>query len=462
MQAKQNKIQYIMLQIPTEIIQDICHYLNPDRLHMLARHSAQTRYIVNGMDRGRYIEKWLDLENKTNKYVYKLSKKYDKEYYKQYGTKYGVGYDVIDDMKYKMGYGMVCDMICILDNYWYFKLECGDDTFDILKYGLERIDFMYKQKYKSKNTARYKYLHIRFRSNISVFRYGIFRALHNVHSLDLSCQDIRDVSGLGGVYNLDISYCNRVKDISMLGGVHTLNIFDCPYIEDISMLDSVYKLKVLSYPMIYDVSALGNLHTINLSGGYNIKDVSTLGNVHNLNLSFCIALTDAYICMLANVYKLDITMTKITDKCIPMLSNVNTLSLSTCNKFTDVSTLGAIKNLYMPHTNIEDVSALGGVDRLYLSYCQKIRTDVGILGSVSELSLQGCEWVTDVNKLQNVHTLILIKCKNLTIDGISKCTNVNTLDIRGCENIANIDTYLQLFKNVVNFKHGKFLIKNYC
>jgi hypothetical protein len=35
------------------------------------------------------------------------------------------------------------------------------------------------------------------------------------------CQNIIDVSGLGGVHNLDLSYCENVNDVSGLAGVHT-------------------------------------------------------------------------------------------------------------------------------------------------------------------------------------------------------------------------------------------------
>src|SRR3989339_1234163 len=46
-------------------------------------------------------------------------------------------------------------------------------------------------------------------------------ALGGVHTLRLSCTDIRDVSALGKVYSLNLSDCNSITDVSALGGVHT-------------------------------------------------------------------------------------------------------------------------------------------------------------------------------------------------------------------------------------------------
>ena len=47
--------------------------------------------------------------------------------------------------------------------------------------------------------------------------------LSNVYMLDLSYTDISDVSMLGGVYALDLSWCSNVIDVSALGKVHTVN-----------------------------------------------------------------------------------------------------------------------------------------------------------------------------------------------------------------------------------------------
>jgi len=74
-----------------------------------------------------------------------------------------------------------------------------------------------------------------------------------VHTLDLSCTEVVDVSALGNVHTLDLSSTN-VEDVSALGNVHTLN---------------------LSYTNVVDISALGNVHTLNVSNT-NVEDISAL------------------------------------------------------------------------------------------------------------------------------------------------------------------------------------------
>ena len=71
-------------------------------------------------------------------------------------------------------------------------------------------------------------------------------------SLNLVCCSIRDVSTLGNVHTLNLSYCKAISDVSALGNVHRLNLRDCNAISDIS--------------------ALGNVHTLNLSGCSAIND----------------------------------------------------------------------------------------------------------------------------------------------------------------------------------------------
>ncbi len=49
--------------------------------------------------------------------------------------------------------------------------------------------------------------------------------------LDLSDSDIEDVSMLGHLRTLNLSFCKNVSDVSALGNVHTLDL-SCTYITD--------------------------------------------------------------------------------------------------------------------------------------------------------------------------------------------------------------------------------------
>ena len=52
--------------------------------------------------------------------------------------------------------------------------------------------------------------------------------LGGVHTLHLSwCRNLRDVSALGGVHTLDLYWCENLRDVSALGGVHTLVLSEC-------------------------------------------------------------------------------------------------------------------------------------------------------------------------------------------------------------------------------------------
>ena len=93
--------------------------------------------------------------------------------------------------------------------------------------------------------------------------------------LTLSQKDSEDVSILGNVYSLGLSYCTGIIDVSALGNVHTLDLGGCTGIRDVSALGNVHTLNLYGCTGIIDVSALGNVHTLNLSGCTGITDVST-------------------------------------------------------------------------------------------------------------------------------------------------------------------------------------------
>jgi hypothetical protein len=103
------------------------------------------------------------------------------------------------------------------------------------------------------------------------FRNKCLSLINNASSqlnLNLSGRvQLTDVSALGHVPTLDLSYCDQLRDVSALGHAHTLNLRGCG--------------------QITDVSALGYVHTLNMSGCRQLRDVSALGHVHASDLSEC-------------------------------------------------------------------------------------------------------------------------------------------------------------------------------
>ena len=70
--------------------------------------------------------------------------------------------------------------------------------------------------------------------------------LGNVHTLYLSwCDGITDVSKLGGVTTLDLSFCRGITDVSKLGGVNTLDLRECDRrLKGVSKLTNVKNLLI--------------------------------------------------------------------------------------------------------------------------------------------------------------------------------------------------------------------------
>ena len=77
--------------------------------------------------------------------------------------------------------------------------------------------------------------------------------------------------------SLDLSYCDNVSDVSALGGVHTLDLRCCDNVTDVSALGKVHTLNLSCCDNVSDVSALGKVHTLDLRCCDNVSDVSALG-----------------------------------------------------------------------------------------------------------------------------------------------------------------------------------------
>lgn len=105
--------------------------------------------------------------------------------------------------------------------------------------------------------------------------------LGNVVKLNLSfCDGLKDVSFLGNVYDLNLSYCMNLVEVWALGNVHTLNLRNCPSIQDVSALINVHTLDLCNCNGIKDISDLVNVHILKLSRGMNVIGANKLGNAN--------------------------------------------------------------------------------------------------------------------------------------------------------------------------------------
>jgi hypothetical protein len=155
------------------------------------------------------------------------------------------------------------------------------------------------------------------------------RAGGKVMKLNLSfCQKVRDVSMLGGVRELYLSACRGITSgFECLGGVHSLDLSWCTQLRD------------------EDITNLGTVSVLNLSYCPNITNVSHLGGVRELKLISCTGITSGFEC-LGGVHSLDLSRcTQLRDEDITNLGTVSVLNLSYCPNITNVSHLGGVREL---------------------------------------------------------------------------------------------------------------------
>lgn len=337
--------------IPTDVTLDILNYLNPNRLHMLASYSYMARWVVNGMDRGKYIVNWL---SSCGWYVYK----------------YNVGlYNIkqmIDD---------------VLKNYWYFKLDFDNDTYPILIKSIGAID------------KKYLYLDL---SDTNITDIEI-KELYNVHILDLRrCYNITDIGicngALSKVHTLCVSYCNNITDIGINSG----------------MLSNVHSLDLSCNNNITDISALGNVHTLNLTWCNNVTTIGNIFNVYILILDICDKLKDLTILSnLHTLYGMDLRNLAIQKENMNILANIHTLEIS-CSIPRDFIMGG--KGLVNVHTlnlraftNIKQIVGTGNIHTLKLPGGWDIKKlDQIATANLHVLDISECD-ITNINMLMLDH-----------------------------------------------------------
>ena len=169
---------------------------------------------------------------------------------------------------------------------------------------------------------------------------------NKVYHMSLCNNLLQDVSQLGSIKSLCVSYCAELRDVSALRHVHKLTL-DVSNVRDFSMLGTVHTLVLDCCPFLYDVSPLWSVHSLTLANCSNVRDVSPLCKVHKLSLIDCCGISD----FLA-------------------LSGAHSLTIFACDNITDVSTLGGVNSLVIQYCpNIRDISMLSNVPNLTVKCC---------------------------------------------------------------------------------------------
>ena len=258
----------------------------------------------------------------------------------------------------------------------------------------------------------------------------------NLWRLDLSDNEIADVSALGSLESLQVLDLagNEIADVSALGSLASLTglWLERNEIADVSALGSLVSLSqlVLSANEIADVSALGSLVSLSqlVLSANAIADVSALG-------------------ALASLQVLDLAGNEIADvSALGALASLQVLDLAG-NEIADVSALGALASLQvldLAGNEIADVSALGSLRELQvLDLSGNVIADVSALGSIGSslgrLDLSGNE-IADVSALGSLPTLQVLDLSGNEIADVSALGSLRwlvELDLSGNE-IADV------------------------
>ena len=219
------------------------------------------------------------------------------------------------------------------------------------------------------------------------------------------------------IISLDLSHTlYEALDENILGPyLEILLLPRCKQLKYVSNLGYVKELNLLSCPKVRDVSGLGKVHKLTLGGGYdnpvNLEGVEALCNVHDLIIVIC----------------------TITD--LSPFSNINTLTLTNCPNVTDVSALSNVSKLTLTNFPlVTDISALNTVKDLNIWFFPLI-TDISALSTVPKLKFGGCTGITDVSALHTVQDLSLQQLHNIT--DVSMLSSVPKLEIKDCNGITN-------------------------
>lgn len=138
------------------------------------------------------------------------------------------------------------------------------------------------------------------------------------------------------------------------------------------------------------------------------------------------------------------------------LTNLEELSMISCDKLTDISALSNLVNLQelaIGAENLTDISAisnLANLQRLDISYCEKL-TDISALGNLANLQklrIDGCKKLTDISALSNLANLQELSigdCDELTdISTLSNFAGIQSVYLRDCENLTDVSVLEQL------------------
>ena len=100
--------------------------------------------------------------------------------------------------------------------------------------------------------------------------------------------------------------------------VHALSLIRCPKVIDLSLFSNLNTLTLFGCNAS-SLSSLSNLHTVSLSSCPGVEDLSPLARVHTLTVFFCVNVSN--VSPVSSVHTLILSLCPVSD--VSMLSNTN-------------------------------------------------------------------------------------------------------------------------------------------
>ena len=164
---------------------------------------------------------------------------------------------------------------------------------------------------------------------------SLFNSLTNVYYLDLSNNDISDLSAFynNSVYELDLSGNKNLKNIQYLNNLenlYCLYLEDCN-IEDVSSISKIHQIEILDLAKnqitnIEQLNSLNNLYALSLEGNNGLEgnlDIDTLNCLNLSNTKYNKGIFDFYKC--SNLGELNLSKCEDIDLIKEVLNNCTNL-----------------------------------------------------------------------------------------------------------------------------------------
>lgn len=215
--------------------------------------------------------------------------------------------------------------------------------------------------------------------------------------------NICDVSNFGNLTALMLSSCDSVRDISALGKVNYLTIKDCKKILKYPKAEGklqTWKLELLNLKEVDLMTATEGLHKLIIEGCFLHPTETNLRNIYSLEIISCHALVQLSLSDVEMVYLESSSIRKIHEIC-----SVHNIHLLNCTNFTNICNL--TNEAKLQQLIIDDCNKVSNLDWLQ-----------PVIGNMLRLVVQNCVSLSSIEA-------VLSACQSGRLDFDYNGTNMN-------------------------------------